>query len=280
MSIAPDRIFNELNEAIKKDTILLPSLPEVALKVRDVAEDDDTTPQQIVEILSQDGSMSARLLQVVNSPLYPSRVAIDDLQMAVTRMGIRQVRDLVMNLAMKQMYQPTSAVMEEQFRKAWGTSVEVASICQMMAMTVVKGIRKEQALLAGLIHNIGSLPILLIAESYDDLFQDEAALSALVRELQGRVGAMILENWNFSAELIKVVTQCHNFQYDHEGDADLTDLVQFTLLQGGFVSDDETPSDWASIPAFSKMGVDPEVNVVEIEENQEILSETRQSLMA
>lgn len=280
MSITPENIFNELKEAIEKDTLLLPSLPEVALKVRDIAEDEDTAAQQVVDILSQDGSMSARLLQVVNSPLYPSRIAIDDLQMAVTRMGIRQVRDLVMNLAMKQMYQPTSAVMDQQFRKAWSTSVEAAAICQMMAVTVVKGIRKEQALLAGLIHNIGSLPILLIAENYDDLFHDEAALNLLVQELQGRVGAMILENWNFSADLINVVTQCHNFQYDHTGDANLTDLVQFTLLQGGFIADNQAPEDWSLIPAFSKVGVDPEVDVIHVEENQAMLNDARQSLMA
>jgi HD-like signal output (HDOD) protein len=280
MSITPENIFNELNEAIEKDTILLPSLPEVALKVRDVAEDEDTTPQQVVDILSQDASMSARLLQVVNSPLYPSRIVIDDLQMAVTRMGIRKVRDLVMNLAMKQMYQPTSEIMDHQFRKAWSTSVEVASICQMMAITVVKDIRKEQALLAGLIHNIGSLPILLIAENHDDLFQNEDALSSLVQSLQGRVGAMILKSWNFSPELIDVVTQCHNFKYDHTGEANLVDLVQFTLLQGGFVADEQAPDDWSVIPAFSKVGVDPEVDVVHVEDNQEMLDDARQSLMA
>jgi len=280
MSITPDEIFTELNEAIEKDTILLPSLPEVALKVRDVAEDENTNTQQVVDILSQDASMSARLLQVVNSPLYPSRIVIDDLHMAVTRMGIRQVRDLVMNLAMKQMYQPTTAVMEHQFRKAWGMSVEVASICQMMAMTVVKDIRKEQALLGGLIHNIGSLPILLVAENHDELFNNEEALNSLVLELQGRVGAMILKSWNFSTELIEVVTHCHDFEYDHGGDANLIDLVQFTLLQGGFVDDDRTPEDWSLIPAFAKVGVDPEVDVVQIEENQEILDEVRQSLAA
>ncbi len=280
MSITPDEIFNELKEAIEKDTLLLPSLPEVALKVRDVAEDENTSTQQVVDILSQDASMSARLLQVVNSPLYPSRIVIDDLHMAVTRMGIRQVRDLVMNLAMKQMYQPTTAVMEHQFRKAWGMSVEVASICQMMAMTVVKDIRKEQALLGGLIHNIGSLPILLIAENHDELFHDEEALNSLVVELQGRVGAMILKSWNFSTDLVEVVTQCHNFEYEHEGDANLIDLVQFTLLQGGFVDEDRTPEDWSLIPAFAKVGVDPEVDVVHIEENQEILDDVRQSLAA
>lgn len=280
MSITPEKIFDEINEAIEKDTLLLPSLPEVALKIRDVAEDENTTTQQIVDILAQDASMSARLLQVVNSPLYPSRIKIDDLHMAVTRMGIRLVRDLVMNLAMKQMYQPTSTMMEHQFRKAWGTSVEAAAICQMMAMTVISGIKKEQALLAGLIHNIGSLPVLLIAENHDELFYDELTLNSLVLSLQGRVGAMILKSWNFSPDLIDVVTHCHDFKYDHDGDANLIDLVQFTLLQGGFIADEQAPEDWSEVPAFSKIGIEPEVDVVHIEENKEILDDARQSLMA
>ena len=274
-----DKFFTELKEAVEKDKLLLPSLPEVALKIRDVVENEDTTIEEIVDILSQDSSMSARLLKVVNSPLYPSTMPIDDLHIAVTRLGMRLVRDLVMNLAMKQMYQPTSVIMEHQFRKAWATSVEVAAICQMMSLSVLKGIRKEQALLAGLIHNIGVLPILLKAEKDDDLFNDEAELNSIIFELQGPVGTMILASWGFSEELIEVVTDCHNFDYDHDGNANLVDLVQFTLLQGGFIPDDQTPQDWSLIPSFLKMGVDVEVNVVQVEDNQEMLDTAKQSLM-
>jgi len=278
MSEKHDEFFNELQQAVEEDKLVLPSLPEVALKIRDEVEDENSTAEQVADILSQDGSLSARLLQVANSPLYRTRNPIDDLHMAVTRMGGRLVRDLVMNLAMNQMFQPTSVEMDKQFRSAWSTSVNVAAICQMMSMTVA-GIRKEQALLAGLIHNIGELPILLLAENDDYLFHDSEALNSLVTGLQGRVGAMILKSWNFSDDLVEVVTECHNFNYEHEGDANLVDLVQFSLLQGGFVADEHTPDDWSLIPAFSKLGVDVEVNVLEVEENQEMIDDAKQSLM-
>ena len=52
-------------------------------------------------------------IQVANSPLYRSRNPIDDLQMAVTRLGIKMVRDLVVTLAMKQIYQATSDVLDD-----------------------------------------------------------------------------------------------------------------------------------------------------------------------
>ena len=278
MSLISEQFFNELQQAVEEDKLVLPSLPEVALKIRDVVEDENSTTEHVADILGQDAALSVRLLKVVNSPLYRSRSPIDDLHRAVTRMGGKLVRDIVINLAMKQMFQPTSEVMDKQFRSAWNNSVNTAAICQMMSRTV-PGIRKEQALLAGLIHNIGSLPIMLLAENDEDLFNDSATLNSIIWQLQGRVGAMILQSWGFSDDLINVVSECRNFNYDHEGGANLVDLVQFTLLQGGVVADEYAPEDWSLIPAFSKLGVDVEVNVLEVEENQEMIDDAKQSLM-
>lgn len=270
------QFFNDLKSAVESDQLILPTLPEVALKIREAVESENTSAQQVAEILTQDASLSARLIQVSNSPLYRSRTPIEDLQMAVTRLGIRLVKDLVISLAMKQIYQATSDVLDEHFRKIWNTSVEVAAICRMLASTV-PGINPEQALLAGLIHNIGSLPILVMAEDDDDLFNNGDALGKVINELQGRVGVLILETWNFGDAMIEVVKEAHNFSYDHEGGANLVDLVQISLLQGGHI---ETDIDWASVPAFAKLGMDTEVNIVEIEENKEMIESTKQSLMA
>lgn len=276
MTEKAEQFFNELKSAVESDQLILPTLPEVALKIREAVESENTSAQQVAETLTQDASLSARLIQVSNSPLYRSRTPIEDLQMAVTRLGIRMVRDLVISLAMKQIYQATSDVLDEHFRRIWNTSVEVAAICRMLA-TTVPGINPEQALLAGLIHNIGALPILVMAEDDNELFNDGEALGQVITELQGRVGILILETWNFGDAMIDVVKNAHNFSYDHEGSANLVDLVQIALLQGGHI---ETDIDWGNVPAFAKLGMDTEVNVVEIEENKEIIESTKQSLMA
>ncbi len=278
MSKKYDGSFDALKQAIEEDRLLLPTLPEVALKIRDVVEKENTTTEQIADILSQDAALSVRLLKVVNSPLYRADVPIDDLHTAVTRMGGRLVRDLIINLAIKQMFQPTFQVMNKQFRKAWSTSVNVAAICQMMAVPV-PGIRKEQALLAGLIHNIGALPLLMMAENDKDLANDSAELDSIIHALQGRVGVLMLKSWNFPDSLIEVVAECHNFNYDQKGDANLVNLVQVALLQGGYIDDEPVAENWSSLPSLSKLGMDTDINIVHIEENQEILDSARKSLM-
>lgn len=275
MTEKADQFFSELKSAVESDQLILPTLPEVALKIREAVEGESASAQQIAETLTQDASLSARLIQVSNSPLYRSRNPIEDLQMAVTRLGIRMVRDLVVSLAMKQIYQATSDILDEHFRRSWNTSVEVAAICRMLA-TSIPGINPEQALLAGLIHNIGALPILVMAEDDDDLFNNGEALGRIIKELQSPVGVLILETWNFGDAMTEVVREANNFSYNHEGGANLVDLVQVALLQGGHITEE---IDWGSIPAFSKLGMDTEVNVVEIEENQEMIETTKQTLL-
>jgi HD-like signal output (HDOD) protein len=278
MSTKAEQFFSELKKAVETDRLVLPTLPEVALKIRSAVEDENASTQKIADTLTQDASLSARLIQVVNSPLYRARNPIDNLQIAVTRMGIRLVRDLVVSLAMKQIYQATSDVLDDYFRKCWNDSVEVAAISRMLS-TTVSGLNPEQALLAGLLHNIGSLPILVMAEDDDDLFQDPAALGDIIWELQGRVGALILTNWSFPEPMIEVVRECHNFSYNRPGGTPaFVDLVQVALLQGNHVPAKFLPTDLTKVPAFAKMGMDAEVNVIEIEANQQLIENTRASL--
>lgn len=266
--------LNELKEAVANDSVTLPSLPEVALKIRDVVDNDDATAEQVAKALSQDGAVSARLIKVVNSPLYRTRTPVDDLQNAVTRLGVTLVRDLVINLAMKQMFRASSAVLDKKFRFIWNTSVDVAAICQMMSVTM-DDISKEQALLAGLVHNIGALPIMQFAENDQAFIDDACSLDEIINECQGSVGELILKSWNFPENLIAVARHCHNFDFTDDNDANLVDLVQVALLQGGFVIEKYIPGDWSVVPAFTKMGMDSDVNVINIDGNRACIEDAK-----
>ena len=277
MSAKAETLYDDLTAAVKADKLILPSLPEVALKIRDAVESENSTAQDISDALAQDASLAARLLKVANSPLYRTRNPIEDLQMAVTRLGIRIVRDLVVGLAMKQIFQATSDALDVHSRKIWSKSVDAAAISRMMA-TLVPGINAEQALLAGLIHNIGALPVLVLAENDEELFQDEEALGRVIYELQGVVGELILRHWEFDDHMIEVVKQCHNFNYDNGEQAAIVDIVQVALLQGNHIPSEFTPENWADVPAFTRLGIDVEVNVIDIEENKEMIENTKMAL--
>ncbi|KRT59353.1 HDOD domain-containing protein, partial [endosymbiont of Ridgeia piscesae] len=71
--------LTSLFKAIDNHKLTLPTLPEVALRVRDSVEREESTAKSIADIVATDAALSARLLQVANSPLYRGRVAIDNL---------------------------------------------------------------------------------------------------------------------------------------------------------------------------------------------------------
>ena len=153
-SIAPD-FAEQLRADIVANRIQLPTLPEVALRVRDAVESENTSAAEVAEIVTQDPAVAARLLQVANSALYRARNPIDNVQMAITRMGVKLVRNLVISLAMKQIFQATSDALDDAFREIWTDSLEVAAVARVFSDNVDK-LEPEQAMLAGLVHNCGN----------------------------------------------------------------------------------------------------------------------------
>ena len=80
-------LYLELERDIAKDTLVLPSLPEVALSVREAVQREDRDTESVAKIISADPSIAAKLIKVANSPLYAGRAAVSDCTGAIVRLG-------------------------------------------------------------------------------------------------------------------------------------------------------------------------------------------------
>ena len=63
-----DQLYTTIINDLQKGKLVLPTLPEVALKVREVANNPDVTAVQLADVITTDAALSARLLKVANSP--------------------------------------------------------------------------------------------------------------------------------------------------------------------------------------------------------------------
>ena len=268
-----DEFLTEVKDAVATEKLLLPSLPDVALKIKAECEKEDSSSQKIAEVIIQDPAMSVRLLQIANSSLYRTRNSAENIQSAITKLGLKLVRDLIMGLSMKQLYRASNDIIAERFRELWLTSTKTASIARILA-THIKHLDAEQAMLAGLIHNIGALPIILMAEDDDDLFDNTEALCRVISKMQGEVGSYIFENWHFPEYMSEVASECYHFRRTHSGPADYVDVVQVALIQGSIYTGLDCPDDWSTVSAFEKLGIDTDSHMLDIEENKLIFEET------
>tara|TARA_R110001583_G_scaffold177418_2_gene332565 strand:+ start:69268 stop:70110 length:843 start_codon:yes stop_codon:yes gene_type:complete len=262
-----ETFYNEILADLENGTLVLPTLPEVALKVRDVVDDPETTSAKLADIIVTDPALSTRLLKVANSALYRGRVPVESVQMAVSRLGLTMVRNLVTSLVMEQMFQATSNRLEKHLHDLWEHSTEVAAISQVIA-SKQPGIKADEAMLAGLIHDIGVLPILMKAEDSPEILKDPTVLDSLILRLHTRIGAAILRSWKFPESLIAVAAEHENFERDTGNEPDLVDIIQVANIQS-YVNTDKalTEIQLQNIKAFTKLNIDTNINVVELDEN-------------
>lgn len=260
MSKLADKVQHELIQAIENDELVLPTLPEVALRVREAAEDPNIGIPTLSKVIGNDAALTARIIKVVNSPLLRSSKEITDLQMAVARLGINYTCNLATGLAMEQMFQATSDVIDRKMREIWNRSTEIAGICHVLCRSYTR-LAPDQATLAGLVHQIGALPILTYAEEHAELMNDSISLNHVIERIHPVIGDKILRTWDFPLPIAMVPSEYLNFERNSEN-VDYVDIVQVATLQSYLGTEHPfTQLDWSTIRAFGKLGLDPNIDM-------------------
>lgn len=249
-----ERILNLINA----DKMVLPTLPEVALKVRETAADPYVDIPKLTKVIAEDAALSARMVQLANSPLMRTANKIEDLTTAVMRLGVDRTANLATSIAMKQMFQATSDTVDAHMRENWALSTEVAGRCHVLSRNF-SNLQADQASLAGLTHRIGVLPILTFAEDHDDLLTNKETLDAVIEAIHPQIGAKILDAWDFADHLKLVPNDSQKGDRDIE-QPDYADLVFVANQQiNGITENIECAS-------FQRLGIGTAANDDELQE--------------
>jgi HD-like signal output (HDOD) protein len=268
-------IKEEIISAIENDQLVLPTLPEVAIQVREAAADKDIDIKSLTKVITNDTALTARIIKVANSPLLRASREIQDIGMAVGRLGVDYTANLATGLAMQQMFQATSDIIDEKMRDVWHQSTVVAGISHVLARNYTK-LKPDQATLAGLVHKIGILPVLTYAEDNRKLLKNIPLLEQLIEVAHPAIGRKILDTWDFP-EALRMVPEQH-IDYTREvSKVDYVDVVMVANLQSYIGTDHPLAQmDWSQISAFDRLGLSHEVNSLEVED----LSDEMEAAMA
>lgn len=207
-----------LVEKIKNDTLVLPTLPAVALKVRKAADDPDINLQDMGEVIGQDPSLSARMIKISNSAYMGRAVKVTSISQAVTRIGLRQIKNIATALAMEQLFVSKNELVGEYMKKEWANTVEVvansmAALQMYTARTKKRDFTIDTMTLMALIHSIGVLPILTEAERHTEVFASPSFLNDAIDKLAPKVGGSIMRSWEFGEDFVVVAERWHDLAY-------------------------------------------------------------------
>jgi putative nucleotidyltransferase with HDIG domain len=185
----------------------IPVMPDVATKVLTFAEDlDEVSFRELETLISMDPGLTAKILKVANSALYARQQQITKLQTAISLMGFKAIKSLVMLLTASNMFS-TKAV-SPFYKYFWQHSLVVAFIAQKLCDIADLSRIREEAFLAGLLHDIGQMSLYESKRNgYDEIMEfvnaDEGKTCELETQIFGAdhrsVGGMILDSWHFPA---------------------------------------------------------------------------------
>jgi HD-like signal output (HDOD) protein len=274
---AENALYTILVEKIKQDTLVLPTLPEIALKVREAADDPEVNLGKMSDIIAQDPALSLGMLKVANSAVFGRTVKVETVAQSVTRIGLRQIKSIATAMAVEQMFVSKNATISEYMQKSWNKTVDVAAVA-ISLMTLYLQKNKHAAFtldtitLAALIHNIGVLPILLEAENHPEVFANPTFIQQAIIKFSNEIGAEVTKAWDFSPEFTELVMAWNDLSVLPK-EVHYLDFIRAGAVYHEIFKSESTRD--VLLKSYVTKGVLPDVDYMASEEFESLLTEAR-----
>ncbi len=196
----------------------LPSLPTVAVKIIDLANDPDADINKACQYISLDPALAAKVLKTANSPLYNSRRSATNIRQAVSILGTHAITTVALSFSLTStlMKQRQSDQSDFDSNSFWCRSIACALASRALGEKLGSS-SPDDLFLAGLLQDIGVLafntimpeeyaPIMASANNYDELLKAE-------REAFGsghdELGYMLLKKWHIPDHIALACISSH-----------------------------------------------------------------------
>jgi len=195
----------------------LASLPEVCIRVNEMVDDPRSSAADIGSVISRDTALTAQLLRMANSSFYNFPSNIDTISRAVTVVGERELRYLVLALSAVRTFSniPVELINMASF---WRHNVYCGVVARLVA-SKCHVLHSERLFVAGLLHDVGMLVMMnrapdlekqaLVATAESGEKQQYEAEIELFGFDHAEVGGVLLQQWNLPEALCETVG-CHH----------------------------------------------------------------------
>lgn len=256
-NIAEQKQMKMTPKELVSGAVRLVSLPEVCIRVNEMLDEPDITASDLGKVISQDTSLTARLLKIVNSSYYGFPAKIETVSRAVTVVGLRELRGLVIAASAVETF---SHVPDDVLNKVrfWRHSVYCGVVAKLLAEQC-NVLHSERLFVAGLLHDIGKLVIAHRLPDETRLIQAEVLLgerreSEIEHDVLGfehsEVGGELMREWNMPASLFDAVAFHHSPHLAEHG------VIEANLIHIANILTDEAESELDMKKASSVHDVD------------------------
>ncbi|WP_185964334.1 HDOD domain-containing protein [Aliikangiella marina] len=233
---------------------MLPSLPSICVKIKQIAARPESDASSLGKAARVDPAFCGYLLKVSNSPQYRGNVKVTNINLAIGRLGMENTCNLARLYAIRSLFKSKKRSMQAWLQRSWEISTHTASVASVIAENIDTDVDPEQALLAGLVQDIGCLSLISEASDYPELINDDQAMEVLFDSHAATLGAGIVKEWGLGEEFIEVVRNRDNWSYNDSSEVNLVDIVQVAKLHTylAYKKALQLPK-LSSVPSFQKV---------------------------
>jgi len=190
--------------------VVFPTSFEAAIRMRKALLNSDLPIPRIASIVSVEPLVAAKLIHLANSVLYsPDGTPARDLQAAISRLGVNLVRTTALAIAMSQLMRSKEMAIFNEFTQAlWAHTLKTAAAARILARTRTR-INPDEALLAGLVHDLGAFYMLYRAAQYPELRTRPETVKYLIIQWHEGIGVTLLHALGIPEDIV-------NATIDHE----------------------------------------------------------------
>ncbi len=214
------KMLEDIARELSSDSVVFPTCFDVALRLRKELQNPDLSIPRMAKVVALEPLVATRLMQLAGSVLHsPDGTPARDLQVAINRLGVELVRTTALAIAMSQLLRSKETALFGDFAKAlWGHSIGVAAAARLLAQTFTR-INPDQALLAGLVHDLGAFYMLYRAAQYEELRMRPETVKYLMLQWHESIGVSLLSALGLPEQIVNAVV-------DHDQPRPLPDTLR------------------------------------------------------
>ena len=240
-----------LRDDIRSQRLSLPVLPEVTRKLRDIVQDNNVALRVLAQTVAAEPALVARILKSTSSSLMGLEPT-QSLDTAIARLGLNAVRGMVFNYCLSKLFKERqTGPLKEELRRLWQRATLTGLFGQMLAQRLKQ--ENSYALLAGLIHNVGAMPVVALFAQHKELAGKLDLMRGLIAAQQAELGEMIARHWGLEDDVATIPRKLRN-------DSEISVLLDMTRcavkLAEWFESPGYTIDGIARLPAARRLQID------------------------
>ena len=201
------QMLEDIARELSSGSVVFPTCFDAALRLRKELQNPDLPIPRMVKVVALEPLVATRLMQMAGSVLYsPDGTPARDLQAAIHRLGVELVRTSALAIAMSQLLRAKETAVFGDFAKAlWGHSIRTAAATRLLAQTYTR-INPDQALLAGLVHDLGAFYMLYRAAQYEELRVRPGTVKHVMLQWHEGIGVSLLSALGLPEDIVNAVT--------------------------------------------------------------------------